>query len=310
MSSLQISKDLVQGGIRALTIPVQSTSKKPDRSFSIVVVDPQLTVPKVILGTVSNGIDMYTKKALIGRGSSGEVHLVERKSDGQHFAMKRSRASIMSNNEVHAYTLVRGHEGFPQMVDFFDRNGYTHVVLTSVGSRIEDIRRTNGGRFMALHFKTVASIAIQMLDRMELLHSLGIIHGDMFPNNLAVGLKTKSEQSKLYVFDFGESVRYRDESTGEHFLNLRKTRLFDIQSLSHTILQLLRPGTPFGDYKHWYDHPNRPSLEQLCRGLPSQVKTVFDYSHTELDEMDVPDYQRLRAVLLELIPEYQGSILW
>lgn len=163
---------------------------------------------------------------------------------------------------------------------------------------------------MAFHIKTVASIAIQMVDRIELLHSLGIIHGDLFPNNMAVGLTTEVEQSKLYVFDFGESLRFRDESTGVHYKSLRKTRLFDIQSLSHTILQLLRPGTPFGDYKHWHEHPTRPSLEELCRGLPSQVKDVFEYSHTELHKMDIPDYKWLRSVLLELVPEYEGSILW
>ena len=253
----------------------------------------------------------YILRGLIGVGSAGRVYWGERESDGTSFAVKVVTPSTTTTNEVTAYSLLKGFSGFPQLEDYFMFEDELYMVMTSIGFRIEDLRRVAGGKLRTLPIHTVGSIGVQLVDRVEIVHSLGLVHGDLFPNNLAVGTGNDAERSTLYVFDFGESLVYRDEKTEQHVLNLRKTRLFDIQAISHTILQLLVPGTPFGDYKHWADHPRKPSINDLCQGLPSAVKDLFLYSHTELGEFDTPDYERLRGYMHSLAtPLYRGLILW
>ena len=274
------------------------------RPVPIIVDDPVVT--PVRDGLVFRATDAeYRPRALLGRGSAGEVYLVTRSTDGQEFALKRCPRSAISDRELDAYRAVRNQVGFPQLVDAGEEDGWAYIVMTRIGRRIEDIRTVGGGRLTMLPTRTVASIGIQMVDRLETLHGLGYVHLDMYPNNVAVGLGPES--TTLYLFDFGEA-RQVVATTDRSFRPLQSFRE-DIRSLSHSVLQLLRPGTRYGDYKHYEDDRNRPSLAELCAGLPEPVLRLFEYSHTQLG-FEVPDYTMLRALLLEMAPEYAGRLLW
>lgn len=56
-------------------------------------------------------------------------------------------------------------------------------------------------------------MAIQMLSRIELVHTNHLIHRDIKPENFLIGRK----HSKLiYLIDFGLAKRYREPKTGLH----------------------------------------------------------------------------------------------
>ena len=55
---------------------------------------------------------------------------------------------------------------------------------------------------------------IPQIDRIEFVHSRGIILRDVKPQNLAMGLGNRS--SLLYMFDFGLAKPYVDPITNEH----------------------------------------------------------------------------------------------
>ena len=167
--------------------------------------------------------------------------------------------------------------------------------MTLVGKSIETLR-TPGGRLVKLSDETVGSIGLQLVDRLETLHSVGFAHLDAYPNNLAVGIGAEGLK-ELFLIDFGEARSI----TGDR-------RLADIQSLSHSVLQLLVPGTPYGDFKHYQD--SGISIDEMCRGLPEPVFKLFKYSHITLGFSDNIDYQFIRNLLKKITPNYSGILIW
>jgi serine/threonine protein kinase len=60
----------------------------------------------------------------------------------------------------------------------------------------------------------VANVGLQILSRLEKMHSVGILHRDVKPENFLFGDSQK--RYILYVLDFGLSKRYIDLKTKEH----------------------------------------------------------------------------------------------
>lgn len=57
-------------------------------------------------------------------------------------------------------------------------------------------------------------LAIQMIKRLEVLHSKNHIHRDIKPENFLMGMKEDSYI--LYMIDFGLSKKFRDSKTRQH----------------------------------------------------------------------------------------------
>lgn len=58
------------------------------------------------------------------------------------------------------------------------------------------LRKRAGGR---LTLKTVLMVALQVLERIELLHEKGYVHGDIQPTNFVIG--TGKLKHKIYLVD-------------------------------------------------------------------------------------------------------------
>lgn len=56
-------------------------------------------------------------------------------------------------------------------------------------------------------------IAIQILERIETVHTNHLIHRDIKPENFLVG---SSKPSVIYMIDFGLAKRFREPKTGMH----------------------------------------------------------------------------------------------
>ena len=80
-----------------------------------------------------------------------------------------------------------------------------------LGKSLEDIFQAQQKKFTV---KTVAMIGIQMLDRLEFIHSKNIIHRDIKPDNFVLGLDNKSHI--IYILDFGLSKKFRSSRTHQH----------------------------------------------------------------------------------------------
>ena len=94
--------------------------------------------------------------------------------------------------------------GFPEIQEVFESDGRLYLVLQQLGPNIEFLRLQCGGR---LSLKTTLTIGIQLIERLQCLHSSGILHGEIKPDNLLVGLGPKLKH-KIYLIDFELSHPY------------------------------------------------------------------------------------------------------
>ena len=60
--------------------------------------------------------------------------------------------------------------------------------------------------------KTISMLAIEMVNRIEYVHSKGFIHRDIKPQNFLMG--TGKRSTLVYNIDFGLSKRYLDPKSG------------------------------------------------------------------------------------------------
>ena len=56
---------------------------------------------------------------------------------------------------------------------------------------------------------------MQLLDRLEWIHSKNIIYRDIKPQNFLIG---KDDPNVIYIIDFGLCKKYRSSKTGKHIL--------------------------------------------------------------------------------------------
>ena len=56
-------------------------------------------------------------------------------------------------------------------------------------------------------------IAVQILDRIEFIHSKNYIHRDIKPDNFLIG---KEDTNIIYLVNFGLSKKYRSTKTKNH----------------------------------------------------------------------------------------------
>lgn len=112
--------------------------------------------------------------------------------------------------EAKFYRVIKGGVGIPNLYWYGIENNYRTLVTDVYGPSLEQLLKYCKGTFT---LKTVLMIADQLLDRIEWVHSKGIIYNDIEPDNFLVGLGEK--QDKIFLIDFGSCQKYQ-EANGQH----------------------------------------------------------------------------------------------
>ena len=195
------------------------------------------------------------------------------------------------------------------------------MVMELLGKSLEDIFQQQQKKFS---IKTVCMVGLQMLDRLEFVHSKNIIHRDIKPDNFVLGLDNKSHI--IYVLDFGLSKKFRSSRTHQHIkFNVNKkltgtaryasinalkgceqSRRDDLEAIGYVLMYFLRGCLPWqglhvhkGEdrYKKILAKKRSTSAEELCKGFPNEFVEYINYTRNLEFEAD-PDYKFLRGLLV------------
>ena len=180
-------------------------------------------------------------------------------------------------------------------------------------------------------------IAIQVLDRIEFIHSKYYIHRDIKPDNFLIG---KEDPNIIYLVNFGLSKKYRSTKTKNHvrfsntgrltgtlryassnaFKGSEQSRRDDLISIGYMLIYFMKRELPWQKirdknetdrYIKIYKMKKEIKPEILCQGLPNEMVEYMKYvQHLGFEQE--PNYKYLRnlfkSILKQLNIDVEGCL--
>jgi serine/threonine protein kinase len=178
-------------------------------------------------------------------------------------------------------------------------------------------------------------IGLQILDRIEYVHSRRIIHCDIKPGNFAIG-RDDNKSHIIYIIDFGFAKKFWNPTTKCHIPFIKGKRLTgtakyssintlsgyepsrrdDLESIAYLIIYFIKGRLPWQGLRHTNkEERNRKILEkkknissqELCSGCPKELEIFIDYIKN-LGFTEVPDYDYLRQLIKIIMAKNNMSL--
>src|SRR6185503_5699212 len=246
--------------------------------------------------------DRYRVVRLIGEGGMGQVYEAQHVNINKRFALKLLRPEIVSNGEAVARFRQEawasssiGHENIVEIEDFATLpSGAVYLAMEFLeGLPLSERMR----RDPPLTFAESLDVMLQVVSGLAAAHDKGIVHRDMKPENVFLGMKYGRPLVK--ILDFGIAKVSGAEGnksltrTGTIFgtphymspeqalgkpLDLRA----DIYSVGVIMYEVFTGRVPFEAEsfmgiltKHITSDPKRPTEVSPDRGIPPEVEAVI-----------------------------------
>ncbi|KAG5473345.1 hypothetical protein CUR178_03265 [Leishmania enriettii] len=279
----------------------------------------------------------------LGGGAFGEVFKGIEVNSGRPVAMKMEltkdghRSHLNLENRIYKkFNECPVTVGVPKSYYCGRVGDYTVMVMSLLGPCLEDL-------FDACHrsfsFKTVCMIGIQIIQRLEYLHSVGYLHRDIKPENFVMGRGPNSHV--VYVIDVGLSKAWRD-STGKHIpyaegksltgtaryvsinthQGIQQSRRDDLESFSYLLAYFLCGSLPWqglkspkrdARFERIRDVKISTSPAELCKACPHQLADLVAYTRSLEFEAE-PDYsycvKLLSSAIADMGEEYDYCYQW
>ncbi|KAI5119746.1 hypothetical protein M0805_004078 [Coniferiporia weirii] len=273
------------------------------------------------MNNTSHALGDYLVGQRIASGGFGSVFSGEA-PDGKQVAIKyeRTYSNITRpylQHEADVYRLLEGSPCVPVVYAYGREERWNIMVFDLLGPSLQALFVKCGRKFS---LKTTVMLATQIIECVEYVHSKGIVHRDIKPDNFLMGLN--SSNSAVHIVDFGLARRFRHPETLEHFpyfeghdffgtttfasinsqCGYSQSRRDDLESAAYTLILFLRGRLPWqslsgGTQKHRSqrvkDKKSAWTASRLCEGLPEEFATFLDYAKS-LDYGRDPDYGYLK----------------
>ena len=218
--------------------------------------------------------------------------------------------------------------GVPEVLSFGYSGKYNILVQSLLAQSLGKIFYKNKNYFS---LKDICMLSIQILHRIEHVHSKFIIHRDIKPENFLIG---NPDKYLIYIIDFGLSKKYKSSRTNKHIqfqltkkftgtaryasLNAirgaEQSRRDDLEAIGYMIMYFFNNGKlPWqgisckgkGEkYIKIYIMKKNLDLEEFCKYMPKEIIIYMEYCRN-LEFEQKPDYDYLRS-LFENILKFKG----
>ncbi len=257
----------------------------------------------------------------IGSGNFGELRLGKNIQTNENVAIKFEKANTRTPLlaiENKFYRRVQPAEGIPNIYYFGQTGKYNTLVMELLGASLEDLFNLCNREFS---LKTVCMIAIQLLHRIEYVHSKFLIYRDIKPENFLIGRQSLNKHRTIHIIDFGLGKEYMNLETGKHIpyaenksltgtarymsinthLGREQSRRDDLEAIGHMLMYFLRGSLPWQGlkadtlkerYKKIGETKQMTKIEDLCKDHPKEFADFLRYARN-LEFNETPDYKKL-----------------
>ena len=268
----------------------------------------------------------------IGAGSQSLVYLGEIIKTKENVAIKveKETEDSLLKKEIKVLIALRNLEGIVNIVTCGRSGGNLVIVEELLGKSLDVLYLESYKNFTLFD---VCKIAIQCLDRIKFIHSKGLIHCDIKPENFAIGLR---EPDVIYLLDFGLCEDYKDIKTGKHkefsftgymtgtaryasrnaLRGKQLSRRDDLESFIYMILYFLSKRLPWqglkaksveGRYKKIYKLKKEFNYKAFCKNFPREIAVCIEYIR-DLAFTEKPNYAFLKKNFMKILEDNKFKI--